>query len=189
MKKRKLLTKIAACATALVLGLSGMGASYAATQPDNSVPHNVYPKPSVYSESGPLFTATNFHIFAEDAASITSHCNGNIATKFLKQGSNSGSNKLYDSQRPEYNYIRKFQDGSVVRFGPETKVVFGKETDVYLRQGAEIYIDMRFIHTYISSCPVSCHQRKKQGYCFSSEAVCHKLINFINEEYFVFLHC
>lgn len=142
MKKRKLLTKIAACATALVLGLSGMGASYAATQPDNSVPHNVYPKPSVYSESGPLFTATNFHIFAEDAASITSHCNGNIATKFLKQGSNSGSNKLYDSQRPEYNYIRKFQDGSVVRFGPETKVVFGKETDVYLRQGAEIYIDM-----------------------------------------------
>ena len=152
MKKRKLLTKLAAGAMTLALCVSSFNPLHAATAPDNSEPYNVNPNPAVYSydSSDPLFAATTFHVFAEDEASITAHCNGNIATKMLSQGSNSGSNKLYDSQKPEYNYIRKFQDGSVVRFGSETQVVFGSETDVYLRQGAEIYVDM-----FDSSAPFS----------------------------------
>ena len=158
MKKRKLLTKLAAGVMAVALCVTSFNTAYAA--PDGMTDYNRSPaeveategvKPYTggvytYSSSDPLFAATKFHVFAEDEASIQTHCNGNIATKFLYQQANSGSNTIYETQLPEVSYIRKLDEYSVINFGPNTQVVFGDETNVYNKDNAEIYID-----TYSSS--------------------------------------
>ncbi len=155
MKKRKLLTKLAAGAMAVALCVTTLNTSLAAGVPDGAKDYNRSPAEIVlqdstvpypdgvytYPASDPLFAATKFHVFAEDAAEIQTHCNGNIATKFLLQKSNSGSNTLYNTQLPEVSYIRKLDGKSVINFGPETQVVFGDETSVYNKDNAEIYVD------------------------------------------------
>ncbi len=159
MKKRKLLTKLAAGAMAVALCVTGLNTSLAAGVPDDATDYNRSPSEIVledstvpypdgvytYPDSDPLFAATKFHIFAEEAAEIRTHCNGNVATKYLYHKANSGSNKLYETQLPEVSYIRKLDGGGgnvVMTFGPETQIVFGDETGVYNKNNAEIYVDV-----------------------------------------------
>ncbi|MBE5933488.1 MAG: choice-of-anchor A family protein, partial [Lachnospiraceae bacterium] len=167
MKKRKLLKKFAAGVMAAALCVTGLNTAFAApdglTDYDRSPSEIVLdggtvPYPSgiyTYPSSDPLFAATKFHVFAEDSASIQTHCNGNIATKFLYQQSNSGSNTVYDTQLPEVSYIRKLDENSVINFGPNTQVVFGDETHVYSKEGNEVYID-----TYESSADDTANVKK-----------------------------
>lgn len=135
MKKRKgLLKKAIAGVMALALCASGMSTSLAA--PAGYTDHVNVPNPSryIYDSTDPLYAATHFHIFAEESASISAHCNGNIATALMKHSINSGSNKVYGE---ELTYIRQLEPGFNGTFGNNTKVVFGAETDVYLMNNAD----------------------------------------------------
>ncbi len=142
--KKKLFTKIAALAMTAVLALGNVNITPKA---EDTFPKT--PDPATYEytynpEAGvnPLYAATKFHIFAQESASLSAHCNGNMATPLMYHNVNSGSNKVYtDVSGTEVTYIGQLGPNFNGTFAAttDTHIVFGKETDLMIMNNVDVF--------------------------------------------------
>ncbi|MBR3600102.1 MAG: choice-of-anchor A family protein [Lachnospiraceae bacterium] len=143
--KKKLFTKIAALAMTAVLALGNVNITPNAA--DTFLTRT--PNPATYEytynpEAGvnPLYAATKFHIFAQESASLSAHCNGNMATPLMHHNVNSGSNKVYtDVSGTEVTYIGQLAPGFNGTFAAttDTHIVFGRDTEIKLMNGVDVF--------------------------------------------------
>lgn len=143
--KKKLFTKIAALAMTAVLALGSVNISPKAE--DSYLTRTPNPETYEYDyqpEQGvnPLYAATKFHIFAQESASLSAHCNGNMATPLMHHNVNSGSNKVYaDVSGTEITYIGQLAPNFNGTFAAttDTHIVFGRETEIKLMNGIDVF--------------------------------------------------
>ncbi len=137
--KKKLFKRVL---TGVVAATLCIGSVSMAAPPAGYEKHDNVAAPYQVDAGAPLGTATRFHVFAQEAASISAHCNGNLATKVLGHSVNSGSNVVYSEVTgAEYTYFRELNGGNL-NFGQYgTKVVFGRDMTVWSKNnGAEFYL-------------------------------------------------
>lgn len=92
-----------------------------------------------YNTSGPLGTASNFHIVGFSSVYNTAHTNGNIVTNSLTYGSNFGTSNISG----EISYIKSFSSGNNLSCGDgeDDILVVGKDMKVTVRDGRFALID------------------------------------------------
>lgn len=143
--KKRLFSKIAALAMAAVLALGSVNISPKAE--DSYLTRTPIPEVYTYEykpEQGenPLYAATKFHIFAQESASLSAHCNGNMATPLMYHNVNSGSNMVYtDISGTEITYIGKLGPNFNGTFAAttDTNIVFGRGTEIKLMNGVDCF--------------------------------------------------